>query len=1126
MDETLKRANSELDSNPDPVLQVPESPATKKPAYSTGKALKPTSSFFNKNNGAVSSKRSLISGNNDMAASHNDSNTSTSSSSEQYRPVPLLFSQDKPGSEAVRGQERQPVQRLMSLSERFSYNGGGSATTRAPASSLGPNGSPSVPAGSNRPPSIFDRYNALLSGQPGAGQTGIARQQQPAPAANIAREDLLIQRLQATHPAMPPHIIKMAANTHKSYEAASMWLYNSAPFLFGAPPPPPPQSIVPPQHQQQQQQQYIPQQAQNAYYPPPQQMNFNFYQGPPGQLNSKREVSRGMSIREKFSGYAGRRNLPNAFVNNDDYGHNYGKSQIPIMGSFTAKPRKRLVKARDDDNRYDYSDSDQEGEEYNAEEEYMFELRVLEFINTAKLEDIKDISACDDDLVQALVNGRPYTNLQQARAADIEQLPTKTKRRGNRKTAGEKVIDNCSQMLKGYEAIDSLIQRCDALGEEVSSGIKQWGINVLGTTEGDYELSITQIDGESQDNLDGATSAKESIKDETSEKAIVAGSGGEYFKEKPKLLADEFELKDYQQVGVNWMNLLYKKGLSCILADEMGLGKTFQVIAFLAHLKEKGIPGPHLVVVPASTLENWLREFKRFCPSLRIEPYYGSQSEREEIREALSDDNAVYDVIVTTYNLACGGKNDTGFLKSQKFNVIAYDEGHLLKNSQSERYTKLMKLKAKFRLLLTGTPLQNNLKELVSLLSFILPTLFEERREDLVAIFKHKAKASDNSEDTNNLLLSEQRIVKAKKMLFPFILRRKKEQVLKHLPKKTHKIEYCEMSEEQNAIYQKELESSKKLLELSRDRAAAKENSKPSSRDVSQSTSTVTSATASPGSSKEGTPGVEDVIKVKGANKTIGNILMQLRKAAIHPLLFRTLYDDDKLRVMAKEIMQEERYETANEDYIYEDMEVMNDFELNRLCEQFPDSIGKYALDQREFMKAGKVSHLAKVLPQMKADGDRILIFSQFTQMLDILERVLNNLDIAFLRLDGSTAVEIRQDMIDKFHNEEDITVFLLSTKAGGFGINLACANKVIIHDLSFNPHDDKQAEDRCHRVGQTRPVEVTRMITRNSIEENILALANTKLQLDRSLTADEGNDEKQLQENESLVAKMLLKRT
>lgn len=591
--------------------------------------------------------------------------------------------------------------------------------------------------------------------------------------------------------------------------------------------------------------------------------------------------------------------------------------------------------------------------------------------------------------------------------------------------------------------------------------MKHWGVSVLGSNG---ELELCDVDDESDE---------EAV---VSRKYKSGNKRGSYFSEKPALLAPEFELKNYQQVGVNWLSLLYKRKLSCILADEMGLGKTCQVIAFLAHLKEIGEPGPHLVVVPSSTLENWLREFQKFCPQFVIEPYYGSQAERADIRDALSDRSASFDVMVTTYNLACGAPQDLGFLKSRKFNVCVYDEGHLLKNSQSERYSKLMRLHANFRLILTGTPLQNNLRELVSLLSFILPDIFASRKDDLAGIFKHKAKSTDNSTDGRNPLLSEQRITKAKTMMTPFVLRRKKDQVLQHLPSKSHQVVYCEMTEQQNVVYHKELQASREAMEAR----------------------------------KAGKKGV----------KSVGNVLMQLRKASLHHLLFRQIYSDKVIKQMAKEIMREEQYRTANEQYIFEDMEVMTDAELHRLCETFP-SVRKHKLDRDEWMNSGKIQKLQEMLPGMKAKGDRILLFSQFTQMLDILERVLNHMSITFIRMDGQTPVELRQEMIDKFHDETDITVFLLSTKAGGFGINLTCANTVIIYDLSFNPHDDKQAEDRAHRVGQTREVSVIRMIVKDTIEENILQLANTKLALDRSVS-DDKEAEKAAETNAELIAKQI----
>ena len=210
-------------------------------------------------------------------------------------------------------------------------------------------------------------------------------------------------------------------------------------------------------------------------------------------------------------------------------------------------------------------------------------------------------------------------------------------------------------------------------------------------------------------------------------------------------------------MGVNWLSLLFERKLSCILADDMGLGKTCQVVAFLAHLLEKGIKGPHLVVVPGSTLENWLREFSVFCPKLHVMPYYAGQNERPGIQTQILDNLDTLNVVVTTYTLA-KTKDDNKFLRKLKPVVCVYDEGHLLKNSKSAGYEALMRIPSITRLLLTGTPLQNNLRELASLLGFILPSVFREHSEDLEAIFSHKAKTTD---DSHAALLSNQRIARA-----------------------------------------------------------------------------------------------------------------------------------------------------------------------------------------------------------------------------------------------------------------------------------------------------------------------------------------------------------------------------
>lgn len=957
-------------------------------------------------------------------------------------PVPQL-KRPRPSTEPV----TNAATRLSSLSDRFSYRPATSTSSQAPST-------------------VFSRYEALLSGPPQSNQFRPSQPRQPS------------QPTQPTQPTQPnPPVDKGhndMATLKKKYPhlaaaslEAALSIYGSVENACG----------------------FLDKLDRKATGHDSSDSISTTAGAPP--LTAKREVSKPRkTIRERFITSQTPDNFNNsskssqmvlrwpkaeATVNGTS---KLGKGYSSKTGSVSPGPSvgapqssrskeqpKRETSARFE--RYEYSDESEADEGYNEAEEAEFEERVLQFLNTATKEDIVDVSGNPEEEVSLIISKRPYSSMTAVRKVEApsENVSTKSRRRP-KKTPGEKIADACTNTLRGYEAVDSLIKSCDELGKEVAADIRQWGV---ATTGGEVDAV------------------------EISEKA----SG--YFTEKPALLADDLVLKDYQQVGINWLSLLYRRKLSCILADEMGLGKTCQVISFLAHLKEIGEQGPHLIVVPASTLENWLREFQRFCPALKVEPYYGSQDERAEIRDTLIESGAQYDVMVTTYNLACGGKQDLGFLRSCHFNVCVYDEGHMLKNSQSERYAKLIRLRANFRLLLTGTPLQNNLQELVSLLSFMMPQLFEDKRDDLAIIFKHKAKATDSG-DQKSLLLSDQRIQKAKTMMTPFVLRRRKVQVLKHMPGKTHEVVYCEMTETQKELYQEEFAESQKLVAT---------NNKSSS------------ATSTPSSTRESS------VASKGNSNKFKNSLMQLRKAAIHPMLFRRFYGEHKLKVMAKDIMKEERYATANEEYIYEDMEVMNDLELTRLCENFPGTIGKEQVPDTMWFDSGKVKKLQELLPVMKDAGDRVLIFSQFTQILDILERVLDRLSISYIRLDGQTPVDMRQDMIDKYHNEEDITVFLLSTKAGGFGINLACANTVIIFDLSFNPHDDKQAEDRAHRVGQTREVKVIRMIAVGTIEENILELANTKLALDKGISeqADEGgavDDEKVEEAGEASVAKMI----
>lgn len=744
-----------------------------------------------------------------------------------------------------------------------------------------------------------------------------------------------------------------------------------------------------------------------------------------------------------------------------------------------ARPVKKAIVIESDSEEEEEAAAVSTDEEEVQVESTEFNQRLLKFLNECSVEDLADISAQPQDVANLIVSERPFRNLDAVRQVS-NAPPTKTGRKTTRKPIGEKVVDVCEEMLTGYEAVDALVEKCEDLGRPVAETMKKWGLDLQAASK-DGELTLTSLD-EAHDSGVGTPSSSVGPPDDDDFKLMQKSRPGKgTFLKQPSIMSSEFTMKDYQLVGLNWLNLLWSRKLSCILADDMGLGKTCQVISFLAHLRETDVEGPHLVVVPGSTLENWLREFNRFCPDLVVSPYYGSQKDREGIRQDIEERRNDIDVIVTTYETAANNRLDTEFLrKTVRPTVCVFDEGHVLKNSKSNRHKQLMRIPAKFRLLLTGTPLQNNLQELVSLLSFIMPKLFQERQEDLEYVFKHKASTKDAD---HSALLSAQRIGRARSMMTPFILRRKKQQVLKHMPAKHCRVEYCDMVRSQQEFYEEQI-------------AVAMQ-----ARLQQQETGR----------------------KIKAASST--GTLMALRFAALHPLLSRRIYTDAKLKKIQTAMMKEYEWSSNRPDqvwkYLTEDLKG-GDYALHVFCSQ-RDYLMKYALKNEEWMDSGKVNKLRELLERYVANGEKVLIFSQFTTMMDILEAVFETLSIKFMRLDGSTEMATRQDIIDQFSTDATIPVFMLSTKAGGAGINLACANKVIIFDSSFNPQEDIQAENRAHRVGQTREVEVVRLVTRGTIEEQIHALGESKLALDSRVAGGDASELKQAEKDgEQMVEKML----
>ncbi|TVY33488.1 ATP-dependent helicase, partial [Lachnellula occidentalis] len=759
---------------------------------------------------------------------------------------------------------------------------------------------------------------------------------------------------------------------------------------------------------------------------------------------------------------------------------------IPIASS-PLKPQ-ASPKASPIASAHDDFDSDDSGVASAPEDDPLLEGRVLKYLNICKVEELVELTATTKELAEVMISARPFQSLDSART--VENTKTlKSGKKSKKAPIGDRIVDTALDMFQGYEAIDALCAKCEELGRAPAEEMTKWGFDVFGASKGG-ELEMTSLEDDAESLRDsgigspssGNASPKNNNDDDIRIVATKRKRGTVNFLKKPDLMAESCLLKDYQVVGLNWLDLMYRKRLSCILADEMGLGKTCQVIAFISHLVEIGHHGPHLVVCPGSTLENWLRECQNFAPQLNVEPYHGLQKERGEMADAILNNRDSINIVVTTYDMAAK-KEDNKFLRRLKPDVCVYDEGHYLKNPNSQRYQGLVRIPAEFRLLLTGTPLQNNLQELAALLAFIMPSIFEERQEDLQYIFKAKATTRDAD---HAALLSAQRIGRARTMLTPFVLRRKKEQVLKHLPTKTNRMEYCTLHPAQKEVYDG-------LVGKARERAK---------------------------------------VRLEGGKAPKGdenNPLMQLRKAAIHPMLFRRHFTDAKVEKMCDILRKKDPTNFPTDknhkrEHLVQEMQLGSDYWLHGWCLSYP-CIRSFDVPDLAWMNSGKVESLVKLVKAYKENGDRVLIFSQFALVLDILQSVLNTSLISYTRIDGSTKIDERQSLIDQFRDDEDITAFLLTTKAGGTGINLMYANKVIIFDGSFNPQDDRQAENRAHRVGQTRDVEVVRLVTKGTIEEQIYALGKSKLMLDGRVAGGDDGDA-MTDAGEKAVAKMLLEGT
>lgn len=628
--------------------------------------------------------------------------------------------------------------------------------------------------------------------------------------------------------------------------------------------------------------------------------------------------------------------------------------------------------------------------------------KVFEFLNNSNMNELSLLSGCSQKKAEAIMSLRPFKGWVDM----VEKF-------NSNKTLSTELLNSTQELLTTRNNIQRLMKKCVVLAQQLES-------------------------------------------------AVAAGAGR---LKQPAILHESLKLAPYQLVGLNWLAVLHKQGVSGILADEMGLGKTVQVIAFLAHLKETGqARGTHLIVVPASTLDNWSSELARWCPALRVSKYYGHPEERRQLRIQYARGLDDVDIVLTTYTMVNSCPEERKMFRITAMHYVIYDEAHMLKNMSTQRYDNLLKIKSKHRLLLTGTPLQNNLLELMSLLCFVMPHMFSGKTDDLKSLFQKTAKSkttkkAEGKQEDDELPFEQSQITQAKRIMKPFVLRRLKRDVLQDLPKKTNHRELCPMSERQGILYKNLIASF---------------------------------------SAKDGS--IHATTEQSGMS-----MMMDMRKLANHPLLLRYHYADSTLRGAAARLARDPAYKENNEQYAWEDLLCMSDFQIHQLTLQY-SCISSYSLPEHLILDSGKFQKLDEMLPRLKAGGHRVLIFSQFTMMLDILEPYLTIRRHRYLRLDGSTAVPDRQDLIDQYNNE-DIFVFLLSTKAGGLGINLTAADTVIIHDIDFNPYNDKQAEDRCHRMGQTRPVTIYRLLSCGTIEEGIYQVAQEKLNLEKHVTGDDEND-------------------
>ncbi|ODV61924.1 chromatin-remodeling protein SWR1 ASCRUDRAFT_18658, partial [Ascoidea rubescens DSM 1968] len=679
-------------------------------------------------------------------------------------------------------------------------------------------------------------------------------------------------------------------------------------------------------------------------------------------------------------------------------------------------------------------------------------------------------------------------------------------------------------------------------------------------------------------------------------------------------------LREYQKQGLNWLASLYNTNTNGILADEMGLGKTIQTISLICYLAcEKHIWGPHLIIVPTSVMLNWEMEFKRFAPGFKVLTYYGNPQQRKDKRKGWNKLNAFH-VCITSYQLVL---HDHQSFRRKKWRYMILDEAHNIKNFKSQRWTSLLNFNTDHRLLLTGTPLQNNIGELWSLLYFLMPSSkgnlsMPEGFANLQDFQQWFGKPVNRLIESENDSSTKEIVNKLHQILRPYLLRRLKADVEKQMPAKYEHVVYCRLSKRQRFLYDDFMSRAKTKETLSSGNFLSIINCLMQLRKVCNHPDLfeVRPVITSFAIDKSVVSDFESDEYFIRKNLTKSQDRFRLNLSSMNFVFtenedFNTFSCESKKRLNASKFLKEEcdnlnklliepvkpNYNNIQKYYKYQkyvenqsmldhmkQLLYTNEFRCNRKPVFGKNLINlltinrkkQYEIIQSEFLLSecykelvktirkrtellkdiidnfcfvtppvvaldipsriipspirehvislkmtnpyhsiqtnlsigfphksllqydcGKLQKLAGLLQELKDNGHRALIFTQMTKVLDILEKFLNSFGYLYMRLDGATKIEDRQLLTERFNNDPRITVFILSTRSGGLGINLTGADTVIFYDSDWNPAMDKQCQDRCHRIGQTRDVHIYRLVSEFTIEENIIRKSNFKQKLD-----------------------------